>query len=366
MRLLLIGADGAELKETAKSLPDYGIDARVCVPASLEEFAEMTNLEGIDAVVADLSLPGIGGRAVLRKIQQLAPNILRVASVDPIDEELAIFSINVAHSFLAHPYSSDHLVLTVERLVHVQNRLQKPELKSKIGSITSLPSPPSLCMRIMNALEDPNCHAGLVAELIAEDAVLSGKLLQISNSALYCSGRHMDTVAAAVGRMGLRTVRTLVLAAELFSHGNAGADVTRIQKESLTASWLAGRIATDRVSGDIAATSALLTGLGRIIPELGPEEALLRFETPGIHAEAAAYLLDLWGLPPVLIEPVAVHRCPRFSDYQFGITGAVHVATALARNLPVDEPYLERVGVLKHLDRWSDLAADIAGREAVA
>ena len=68
-----------------------------------------------------------------------------------------------------------------------------------------------------------------------------------------------------------------------------------------------------------------------------------------------------------IIEAVAFHLQPQRPNVRsFWVTGAVHVATALANGSPVDEAYLERTGVLSKLDGWRDLANEFAGLSADA
>ena len=89
-------------------------------------------------------------------------------------------------------------------------------------------------------------------------------------------------------------------------------------------------------------------------------------DRPG-HDEAGAYLLGLWGLPMPIIEAVAFHLQPQRSNVRsFWVTGAVHVATALASGNPVDEQYLERTAVLPRLEGWREMASDLAGLSDIA
>ncbi|RBF15159.1 hypothetical protein BRN14_07125, partial [Xanthomonas oryzae pv. oryzae] len=80
------------------------------------------------------------------------------------------------------------------------------------------------------------------------------------------------------------------------------------------------------------------------------------------HTEAGAYLLGLWGLPMPIIEAVAFHRHPQRSSLRsFWVTGAVHVATALASGESVDEEYLTKVGVIARLPSWREQADTLLG-----
>ncbi|KRG66853.1 chemotaxis protein CheY, partial [Pseudoxanthomonas dokdonensis] len=71
--------------------------------------------------------------------------------------------------------------------------------------------------------------------------------------------------------------------------------------------------------------------------------------------------------PMPIIEAVAFHLQPQRSNVRsFWVTGAVHVATALAGGSQVDEQYLERTAVLPRLDGWREMANDFAGLAATA
>jgi HD-like signal output (HDOD) protein len=63
------------------------------------------------------------------------------------------------------------------------------------------------------------------------------------------------------------------------------------------------------------------------------------------HAEAGAYLLGLWGLPPYLIEVLAYHHCPsraRLTNYS--ILAAVHIADYLDGNSDLDQEFIKSIG----------------------
>ncbi|MBI4579785.1 MAG: HDOD domain-containing protein, partial [Planctomycetes bacterium] len=91
------------------------------------------------------------------------------------------------------------------------------------------------------------------------------------------------------------------------------------------------------------------------------------------HGEIGAYLLELWGLPPRVVEAVRFHHEPGRSAYN-GLCAVtcVHAADALVSELvPVARPqavdlrfarldvaYLERVGVADRCESWRQIATD--------
>jgi HD-like signal output (HDOD) protein len=73
-----------------------------------------------------------------------------------------------------------------------------------------LPTLPEIALKVRDALQDPDTDARRIAALISQDAALSIRLLQVANSASYRGPKPFDSVQAAVTRLGLSLVRSLV------------------------------------------------------------------------------------------------------------------------------------------------------------
>ena len=74
----------------------------------------------------------------------------------------------------------------------------------------TLPTLPEVALRIRDSIEDDNATVQSIAKLIATDPVLSGRVVQVANSALYRGTKSIDNVNMAVGRLGLSNVRNIV------------------------------------------------------------------------------------------------------------------------------------------------------------
>jgi len=173
-------------------------------------------------------------------------------------------------------------------------------------------------------------------------------VLKLCNSAYFSAGREITDPRAAVTRLGMKTVQQLVLATEAFGRapGMSLEEREAMQERALRVSRLAGRLLAGP-SAELAVTAGLLAEVGRLLPH-GQDDG----EAPD-YAEAGAYLLGLWGLPMPIVEAVAFHRQPRRRRAPgFWVTGALYVATALVRDEPVDEAYLESVGMRDRLPKW--------------
>lgn len=355
MRVLFATSDPNQPGAVGDALLARGYEWQVLAYSRPEEAREVLADLAADAVVVDLALDN--AEALLRHMLHTAPGTARMVLCPNETHDVALRLLALTHGILS---AKDSIEDTAEALIayaRLAKGLDRPELRAVVGALTRLPGVPKLYMAINRALDNPDVDISSVTQMIMADPVVSGRVLQLANSALFSGGRQVSSIAFAVTRLGLKTTRSLVLASELYALGGAeAARADRVRQQCLLASWLAPRLMADHVDPEIASTAALLAGIGQMLPELLLDEAEPLADVPPIEDEAAAYLLGLWQLPSVLQEAVAWQRTPRLSGARFGVVGAVHVATALAFDRPVDEAWLERCGVAVHLPGWRDLA----------
>ena len=75
----------------------------------------------------------------------------------------------------------------------------------------TLPTLPEVALRVRDAVESETSTATKVADMVATDAALSARLLQVANSPLYRGRNPIDNLQVAVARLGTRLVRSLVV-----------------------------------------------------------------------------------------------------------------------------------------------------------
>jgi len=315
----------------------------------------------LDVVIVAPELADMPAATLLGQIRTLRPETSRIATIAD-GQAPAARIIGLAHRFVAAPLAPELLLEAVGSLEELRELLDNPELRTRIGRVEQLPSPPQLYLSLMHALEaDEHTSATDIARLVSGDPAIAAKVLQLCNSAYFSNGRTVTDLRSAVTRLGISTLRDLVLASEVFSlPGMASSDRAALQQRALLASRLAKKMLPD-TSAELGATAALLADIGLLLPGIRDdrEPATDDDARPG-HAEAGAYLLGLWGLPMPIIEAVAFHRQPaRSSTRSFWVTGAVHVAMALASSEEPDEAYLARSGVLGRLPEWRALAESL-------
>lgn len=74
-----------------------------------------------------------------------------------------------------------------------------------------LPTLPEVALRVREAVEHDSTDAEGIARMVASDAALSARLLQVANSPLYRGRVEIDSIRQAITRLGLKMVRSLVV-----------------------------------------------------------------------------------------------------------------------------------------------------------
>ncbi len=124
-----------------------------------------------------------------------------------------------------------------------------------------LPTLPEVALKIRESVENDNTSAQQIAETLSQDASLSARLIQVSNSPLYRSRNPIEDLQMAVTRMGIRMVKDLVISLAMKQIFQATSDVL---DEHFRKSW--------NTALEVAAISRMLA---TTIPGINPEQALL-------------------------------------------------------------------------------------------
>lgn len=360
MLIVISGGDVTQAKELESLLRDFGLDWRIeCVPV-----ADADRIQSLspDVFVAEVHPHS---SALLTRLRTDSPDTVRLLLLQPDQCADAMHALDCAHRVLNKPLDAGELVDAVESVTDLRSLLDNEELKLTIGRVDSLPPAPRMYIELVRLMRDPDVGMAEIAYVLSQDPALAAKVLRLCNSAMFSAGREITDMRSAVTRLGLGTLRQLVLASETFGQAGAATGIDResMQTRALATSRLAGKLLAGP-SADLAVTAGLLAEVGLLLPGTGDTQASeYDGESPGIaprspgYAEAGAYLLGLWGLPTPIVEAVAHQFRPRrMRSTGFWVTGAVHVASALVNGTPVDESYLHSVGMLDKLPQWRAMA----------
>jgi HD-like signal output (HDOD) protein len=346
-----------------------------------------------DVIVSDISMPGMDGAQLLHAISERWPATIRIALSGMSDVEQKLRMLPLAHQFLSKPCRPEQLEDAVVRSLQLREELTHPSVLSIVGRIRQLPARPQVFARLQVVMARPDATAREVARVIANDAALTVKVLQIANSAFFRRARRISNIEQAVLYLGFQTVRNLVMCAEVFSRWpgrmrHAAVDLEDLQMHAQRTAAVAQALTAGTQHADDTVLAALLHDIGYwiLIQECPREleqavEFALAAEVPlsqaeyeilgASHAEIGAYLLAIWGLPYAVVEAVAHHHRPtRVKSVGLDSLAALAVAMALtggddsdgcARNLLpsplVGAEYLE--GLQSGLT-WGDAASRAA------
>lgn len=228
------------------------------------------------------------------------------------------------------------------------------ETLEAIRRSAAIPSMPLVATRCFEITQDPHCDYDALVGLLSTDAGIAAEILRLSNSPLFGVARKVTSLKQAVGLLGLRRLRDLVLTRYLVQRlddsKDDALDLAYFWRRSLTTAVIAARL-SDVIAPaerDQAFMAGLLADVGvvvllRALPSryrpiaehyrplggegwIAEEQRLL-----GVgHAEVSAVVLEEWRLPESLVNAVRLHHAPASSDVLAPIVGA---ASTVARVL---------------------------------
>ena len=80
----------------------------------------------------------------------------------------------------------------------------------------NLPPLPEILFGLQKLMDDPDCEVEDVYHLIKTDPILTGRLITLANSALFCAGRdETGNLEDALVRLGVGQVMDLIYTLEL-------------------------------------------------------------------------------------------------------------------------------------------------------
>lgn len=356
-----------------------------------------------DVVVSDMRMPGLDGADLLAFAKARQPQAARIILSGYSEQEASLRAVAVAHRFLNKPCDPKLLREAIECAHGLQELLHEPEVRKMVGEVTSLPALPRIYTALNEALMNPDCSMSQIAQIVEQDVGLTAKVLQIVNSAFFGLPRQVSDIASAVSYLGSNAIRGMALSVSVFDAFEracrvSGFTLDAFQQHALSTAAVARKVYERREGHQHVMVAALLHDVGQLVfavqraetfgamfkasRERGePLTELESREWKVTHAEVGAYLLGLWGLATTEVEAVAYHHAPWLRPrVEFGVPDAVYVAEGLLREIqaedtarswaveggPLDEEYLERLGVRGQLPLWREAASEAVGAPARA
>ena len=153
-----------------------------------------------------------------------------------------------------------------------------PEIvERQLEGISTLPSMPSIALRIMRMASDPETTMEALEQVILTDLTIVQKLMQVVNSPVFAGAGHKGrwTIKDALSRLGLKRVGAIAVQIKLINSflrpEDSLFDIERFWGHSVGCAWVADRLYTDKVLGsntiefDDYWIGALLHDIGKLV-----------------------------------------------------------------------------------------------------
>jgi len=218
-----------------------------------------------------------------------------------------------------------------------------------------LPTIPRVVQRLITALRDPDVDTRKIGEALAQDPVLSAKVLRLANSAFFGGQRSMSSIDAAVAMIGTQALNRLIVACGVSSSFKEipGIDLPAFWRDALIAATAANKLAP-RLEADPegAYTCGLMHATGHLIlcqtyPDIanamftgfavvrGAELAEIELGAFGIdHPTVGALWIETLGFPQPVADTIRkAAQPPADSDgpLDLALRSGCALATAVAQ-----------------------------------
>jgi HD-like signal output (HDOD) protein len=328
-----------------------------------------------DIVVTPDRLPDRSGTDLLSHLKTYSPESIRFLLVD--QSETAHFKslVGPAQQILISPFDPVFFVAQLNKALALRALIQNPAILRLLGDGNTLPPLPRVFGQLTAKLHDPNSNLGDIAEIISQDVVMSSRVLQTVNSALFNLNTPTQNITHAVSLLGIGTINSLVFSLgvyETFKDSSvSSAFFEELNRHSIQCANLASKILFHKNASRRLIEHAMFCcfshDLGKIVlAKYAPQQwadvlsavaggtrsdAEAERAVIGVsHAEIAAYLLAVWGFPNDQVAAVAFHHDPALSrNTECGALCALHLAeyfcSASFQSKQIDSAYVKSCGI---------------------
>jgi HD-like signal output (HDOD) protein len=211
----------------------------------------------------------------------------------------------------------------------------------------ALPVLPDVAAKILQTSNDPEVDIADLCGLVLRDQILASHVLRLANSALFSTGRKINSLEQALLRLGLFTLRELVCAVAFRSHLFCVPEYEPIAvdlwRTSAATAAFCREISTLRLRDrETMFLCGLLHAVGKPAALLGIIDIKRTHALPldmattlqlmeEFHVEVGAQIAEKWLLPDAVIEVIRCYQQPQNAK----VFQSEAIVVALARAMAV-------------------------------
>lgn len=231
------------------------------------------------------------------------------------------------------------------------------DLESIIAKTGDLPAMPSIAVKVMELVSEPDTSANDLQDLISRDQALTTKVLKIANSAMFGVSRDISTLSHAIMILGFSTIRSIVLAASTKSiymktEGASSFSTKLLWDQAVGTAFFSRYICNfvKSVNDEEAFIAGLLHNIGQTVIIMNfasdYEDVLREVYNSGVnlieqeqkvmgfdHSQVGSLVLRKWNLSRSLEDAVLYYHQPEHSEVDRELTATVGLAHLFARKL---------------------------------
>lgn len=230
----------------------------------------------------------------------------------------------------------------------------------KLNRIDELPTLPTIALKVNKMLLDYETSIAKLTRLIEKDQSISSKILKLSNSTFYGSGRTINSIPNAAVLIGFNTIRNIVVSISVINAFSglknlADFDISDFWKHSVAVAMVSKNLGEQigYPQPDDCFLAGLLHDIGKIVllqyfhddfkkiwatankVNISFYEAE-KNEMSIDHADIGGYLAKRWQLPAGLVDTIQYHHSMSDGAANHKLLTVVHTANIIVNSFVND------------------------------
>ncbi len=272
-------------------------------------------------------------------------------------------------------------ITTVGKQSHYTEPFEKLTLENLDVAIQKVKPIPQISLKIIQLINSNSYSMKEIAAEVRKDQIISAKVINISNSALYSPKKRIDSIDQALVMLGEKAIMQIIVSASLDQFFQVPSNGYSVGKGGLSHHAIGTALVTEKLSEftnkgspDITYTAGLLHDIGKVVLDQYVAAAAPQFyervysekmdlvhverEVLGIdHNVVGDRLSELWELPENLREAIAYHHQPEKAEVDPALAHQVYLADLLMSRFHVGK-MMDRIDTEKFTSRLNALGID--------